>query len=128
MKYPLYIVSKDDVSIRIFRSSKDLGWMEDSDIEDGLYAGWDSEYYPFRVLWTDKGGVTIEQTSNLPQPDEMRQVFFRYVDACSASNRPDKPFVYEKSSDDYEGIIDALKSHIKNAPSQRRAIKIFGRF
>jgi hypothetical protein len=128
MKYPLYILSKDDFSIRIFKSSKELVWMEDVDIEEGLYSGWDSEGYPFRVLWTDNVGVKFKQTSNLPRSEEMRQAFFKYVDKCSAYYRPDKPFAYDKNSDDYKGIIDALKKHIKNAPLQQRAIKIFGRF
>ena len=128
MKYPLYILSKDDFSIRIFKSSKELVWMDEVDIEEGLYSGWDSEGYPFRVLWTDNVGVKFEQTSNLSQPEEMRRAFFKYVDKCSAYYRPDKLFAYDKNSDDYEGIIDALKKHIKNAPLQQRAIKIFGRF
>ena len=128
MNYPIFIYCKDDRSIRIHFDKESFNHYEQIDVESGLYSGWDVNGYPLKVLWIRNIGIKIEQISDQSQLDNMRETIFRYVESATAYYRPDKPFVYEKTSNDFIGILKEMKQHIQNAPFKQKIINFFRRF
>ena len=128
LKYPLFILVKDDSSIRVIGDSKNLNHMEMIDIKEGLYSGWDFDGYPFKVLWDQATGIKLEQTSEQPQLDKKKEAVFNYIDRSSVYYRPDKQFIYDNDSNDFIGIIGAMKQHIKDAPFKQRVVNFLRRF
>ncbi len=80
MQYPIFVLAKDDRSIRMHSSENDLNWYEQIDIEDMLYQGWDSAGIPIDIYYDVKSKrVCIKSGSNTPQLDQLKRVLEQYA-------------------------------------------------
>lgn len=121
--FPIFILAKDDKSVRMSKSEKDIEYYEQPDIEEGLYVGWDVNGYPLRLVWRTKEGPKIEVSTEIPHIDQLKTILYEYV----RYYRPDVPFQYAESAgseDDIVALYKAIEEHI-NAGRLRNKIKKF---
>ena len=78
--FPVFVLSKDDKSVRMLTDEQDVGYYERPDIKDNLYIGWDLNGNMFKINWdTKKGEPKIEVIDGCPQPDQLRDVLYQYA-------------------------------------------------
>ncbi len=108
-RYPLFILEKDDLSVRMIKDSNELGWYEQIDIEEGLYAGWDVFGHPIELYWERKMGPQIRLVNDSQQIDKLKEAVLNYANLA----RPKIPFVYSGTEDDVVALYKAAEEHIK---------------
>lgn len=128
LKYPLFILSKDDKGIIVIDDEKGLNYFEQIDVENDEYAGWDFDAFPLRVSWNGKKGIAVEREAGSAQHADMKRAIFNHIDNTAARYRPDQPFYYDRASDDFLSIRTRLREHIKQAPIKQKIVNFFYRF
>jgi hypothetical protein len=124
----MFVLSKDDRHISIVANTSDLEPLEREDIENGLYFGWDASGYPINLKWNKKDGPKVVQVSTEQRIDELRKAVFEYVDSYAAFYRPDKAFIYDKTTKDLTVLIESMRTHINEGPFKNRVRNFFLRF
>ncbi len=77
--YPLYILEKDDFSLREVTSQEGLDWYEWPDIEADLYEGWDSSGRHFSLAWQPGSKTRELLLDEAPTLTKLRQVVIEYA-------------------------------------------------
>lgn len=108
-EFPLFILTKDEMSIHMVNSSKELSFCERIDIEEGLYEGWDVKGHPIKILWDSKYGPKAKNIQESIQSDKLREAILNYA----KHYRSKVPFVYSGSGDDMVELFKATERHIQ---------------
>lgn len=116
IQYPLFILEKDDLSMRIILEPKDLNWYEKIDIDEGLYNGWDIKGYPFNLVWDEsQSSPKIEITREHPEIDQLCNAIKDYA----RRYRPKVSFDYSGSN-----VIDLFKAAEEHINQGRLSCRI----
>ena len=107
LKYPIFILSKDDLTIRMINSPKELDWYEEIDIKEGLYNGWDINGYPIE-LYMDGKKVALKFTSLQSSPTELKEAILNYARIM----KPNSPFINSAQNTDVLGLFKAVEKHV----------------
>lgn len=113
-RYPLFILEKDDLSVRMIKDSSELSWYEQIDIEEGLYVGWDVFGHPLELFWERKIGPQIRLVNDSRQIDKLKESILNYANLA----RPRISFVYFGPKDDVVALYKAAEEHIKAGRSR----------
>lgn len=110
-------MAKDDRSIRMVSSSKELKWYEKIDIEEGLYEGWDVSGYLIKLVWDSQLGPKVEILEERPYLDQLRNAIKEYAQ----NYRPKVPFNCSNSN-----VIELFKTAEDHINQDKLVNKIRG--
>ena len=106
--YPLFVLERDDSSIRLIEDEVGLLWYEAIDVEDKLYAGWDVLGYPIE-LYLDHGQIKVRRVIEQPNQEQLQAAILEYV-RRSCKNAP---FTYAGFNSNMVELFRAAEVHIK---------------
>ena len=122
-KFPIYLRNKDHAELKKFASENEVrGYVEDVDVENREYEGWDNNGYPV-TLELDQTRALIVKTHTGPSArDQALQAFADFATAEGSEFTP------ADTEADLQTIFDKLMSAITNARrSKPRWQRIFSR-
>ncbi|MEW6088081.1 MAG: hypothetical protein AB1498_07220 [bacterium] len=122
-EYPIFILTKDEMSIAMLVNSKELNFYEQIDIEEGLYEGWDVRGYPIILSWDKKYGTKIEITKEITQLEKLEEAIINYAKLYN----PKVPFKYSGPENNITELFNEVEKHIKKDTFREKLKHLFKR-
>jgi len=97
------------------------GYIEEIDIENGFYSGWDVNGRPLKLILDPKPRAVITDTR--PQLIKLKKAILRYARVYDL----EKPFICPKMTDNMIALFNAAEKHRESVRSEHWARSLWGR-